>query len=79
MVESGVITPNGDGSKAALVYGQMNEPGAGAGVALAGLTLVFSRPEGQDVLFYEYFRLHKRVQVSALLGKIPSMLVINLL
>ena len=40
MVESGVITPNGKGSKAALVYGQMNEPpGARARVGLTGLTL----------------------------------------
>ena len=40
MVESGVITPNKEGSKAALVYGQMNEPpGARARVALTGLTL----------------------------------------
>ena len=26
MIESGVIKPDGKGSKAALVYGQMNEP-----------------------------------------------------
>ena len=41
MVESGVIKENGEeGSKAALVYGQMNEPpGARARVALTGLTL----------------------------------------
>ena len=40
MVESGVIVPDGPGSKAALVYGQMNEPpGARARVALTGLTL----------------------------------------
>ena len=40
MVESGVIKTDGEGSKAALVYGQMNEPpGARARVALSGLTL----------------------------------------
>ena len=39
MMESGVIQPDGD-SKAALVYGQMNEPpGARARVGLTGLTL----------------------------------------
>ena len=38
MIESGVIDLEGDGSKAALVYGQMNEPpGARARVALTGL------------------------------------------
>ena len=52
MVESGVITPNGDGSKAALVYGQMNEPpGARARVALTGLTLAeYFRDQGKKVL-----------------------------
>ena len=40
MIESGVIKPDGKGSKAALVYGQMNEPpGARARVALTGLTV----------------------------------------
>ncbi|MGY8960199.1 MAG: F0F1 ATP synthase subunit beta, partial [Alphaproteobacteria bacterium] len=54
MIESGVIVPDGD-SKAALVYGQMNEPpGARARVALTGLTLAeyFRDEEGQDVLFF---------------------------
>ena len=38
MIESGVIKPDASGSKAALVYGQMNEPpGARARVALTGL------------------------------------------
>ena len=38
MIESGVIKTNDKGSKAALVYGQMNEPpGARARVALSGL------------------------------------------
>ena len=54
MIESGVIQPDGD-SKAALVYGQMNEPpGARARVGLTGLTLAeyFRDEEGQDVLFF---------------------------
>ena len=29
MIDSGVIKPEGPGSKAALVYGQMNEPPRG--------------------------------------------------
>ena len=55
MIESGVIKPDGEGSKAALVYGQMNEPpGARARVALSGLTVAeyFRDQEGQDVLFF---------------------------
>merc|ERR1712012_1304630 len=43
------------GSKAALVYGQMNEPpGARARVALTGLTVAeyFRDEEGQDVLLF---------------------------
>src|SRR5581483_6763174 len=55
MMESGVIVPDGPGSKAALVYGQMNEPpGARARVGLSGLTLAeyFRDEEGQDVLFF---------------------------
>ena len=51
---SGVIKTDGKGSKAALVYGQMNEPpGARARVALTGLTVAeyFRDKEGQDVLF----------------------------
>ena len=55
MMESGVIQVDGPGSKAALVYGQMNEPpGARARVALSGLTLAeyFRDEEGQDVLFF---------------------------
>ena len=40
MIDSGVIKTDGEGSKAALVYGQMNEPpGARARVALTGLTV----------------------------------------
>ena len=55
MIESGVIKTEGKGSKAALVYGQMNEPpGARARVALTGLTVAeyFRDKEGQDVLFF---------------------------
>src|SRR5689334_8938149 len=55
MIESGVIKTDGPGSKAALVYGQMNEPpGARARVGLTGLTLAeyFRDDEGQDVLFF---------------------------
>ncbi|HEY4636620.1 MAG TPA: F0F1 ATP synthase subunit beta, partial [Rhodospirillales bacterium] len=55
MIESGVIKLDGEGSKAALVYGQMNEPpGARARVGLTGLTLAeyFRDQEGQDVLLF---------------------------
>ena len=78
MVESGVINPDGEGSKAALVYGQMNEPpGARARVALTGLTLAeyFRDEEGQDVLLFvdNIFRFTQAgSEVSALLGRIPS-------
>lgn len=78
MMESGVIQLDGDNSKAALVYGQMNEPpGARARVALTGLTLAeyFRDEEGQDVLFFvdNIFRFTQAgSEVSALLGRIPS-------
>ena len=78
MIESGVIKPEGTGSKAALVYGQMNEPpGARARVALSGLTVAeyFRDQEGQDVLFFvdNIFRFTQAgSEVSALLGRIPS-------
>jgi len=78
MMESGVIKPDGNGSKAALVYGQMNEPpGARARVALTGLTVAeyFRDKEGQDVLFFvdNIFRFTQAgSEVSALLGRIPS-------
>ena len=78
MVESGVIKTDGEGSKAALVYGQMNEPpGARSRVALTGLTLAeyFRDEEGQDVLFFvdNIFRFTQAgSEVSALLGRIPS-------
>jgi len=78
MIESGVIKTDGPGSKAALVYGQMNEPpGARSRVALTGLTLAeyFRDEEGQDVLFFvdNIFRFTQAgSEVSALLGRIPS-------
>jgi len=77
MIDSKVINLEGD-SKAALVYGQMNEPpGARARVALTGLTLAeyFRDQEGQDVLFFvdNIFRFTQAgAEVSALLGRIPS-------
>ncbi|HLG87717.1 MAG TPA: F0F1 ATP synthase subunit beta [Alphaproteobacteria bacterium] len=77
-IESGVIKVDGPGSKAALVYGQMNEPpGARARVGLTGLTLAeyFRDVENQDVLFFvdNIFRFTQAgSEVSALLGRIPS-------
>jgi len=77
MIESGVINLDGE-SKAALVYGQMNEPpGARARVALTGLTQAeyFRDAEGQDVLLFvdNIFRFTQAgSEVSALLGRIPS-------
>jgi F-type H+-transporting ATPase subunit beta len=77
-IESGVIKLDGPGSKAALVYGQMNEPpGARSRVALTGLTLAeyFRDVENQDVLFFidNIFRFTQAgSEVSALLGRIPS-------
>ncbi len=78
MIDSGVIDLKGDQSKAALVYGQMNEPpGARARVALSGLTQAeyFRDQEGQDVLLFidNIFRFTQAgSEVSALLGRIPS-------
>ncbi|CUA92789.1 F0F1 ATP synthase subunit beta [Pannonibacter indicus] len=78
MIESGVNKKGGgEGSKAALVYGQMNEPpGARARVALTGLTVAeHFRDQGQDVLFFvdNIFRFTQAgSEVSALLGRIPS-------
>ena len=78
MISSGVIDLEGTASKAALVYGQMNEPpGARARIALTGLTLAeyFRDMEGQDVLFFidNIFRFTQAgSEVSALLGRIPS-------
>jgi F-type H+-transporting ATPase subunit beta len=81
MIESGVNKdprkgPT-DGSKCALVYGQMNEPpGARARVGLSGLTVAeYFRDQGQDVLFFvdNIFRFTQAgSEVSALLGRIPS-------
>jgi F-type H+-transporting ATPase subunit beta len=65
-------------SKAALIYGQMNEPpGARARVALSALTVAeyFRDDEGQDVLLFvdNIFRFTQAgSEVSALLGRIPS-------
>jgi len=78
MIESGVIKTDGPGSKAALVYGQMNEPpGARARVGLTGLTVAeyFRDEENQDVLLFvdNIFRFTQACsEVSALLGRIPS-------
>ena len=81
MCDAGVIKlneGNTEGSKVALVYGQMNEPpGARARVALSGLTLAeyFRDEQGQDVLFFvdNIFRFTQAgAEVSALLGRIPS-------
>jgi F-type H+-transporting ATPase subunit beta len=78
MIASGVIDLNKKGSKASLVYGQMNEsPGARARVALTGLTVAeYFRDEAhQDVLLFidNIFRFTQAgSEISALLGRIPS-------
>jgi F-type H+-transporting ATPase subunit beta len=81
MIESGVNKDpskgSTDGSKCALIFGQMNEPpGARARVALTGLTVAeYFRDQGQDVLFFvdNIFRFTQAgSEVSALLGRIPS-------
>jgi len=72
MKESGVLP------KAALVFGQMNEPpGARARVALSALTVAeyFRDDEGKDVLLFidNIFRFTQaNSEVSALLGRMPS-------
>ncbi len=83
-LDAGVIAKDAEGnaisegSKVALVYGQMNEPpGARARVALSGLAIAeyFRDEEGQDVLFFidNIFRFTQAgSEVSALLGRIPS-------
>jgi F-type H+-transporting ATPase subunit beta len=83
-LEAGVIAKDAEGnatsegSKVALVFGQMNEPpGARARVALSGVTMAeyFRDIEGQDVLFFvdNIFRFTQAgSEVSALLGRIPS-------
>ncbi|HVZ69933.1 MAG TPA: F0F1 ATP synthase subunit beta [Rhizomicrobium sp.] len=83
MIESNVnVDPrkkgSAEGSKCALVYGQMNEPpGARARVALTGLSVAeyFRDVEGKDVLLFidNIFRFTQAgSEVSALLGRIPS-------
>jgi F-type H+-transporting ATPase subunit beta len=81
MIDAGVIKlgeNTTEGSKVALIYGQMNEPpGARARVGLSGLTVAeyFRDEEGQDVLFFvdNIFRFTQAgAEVSALLGRIPS-------
>ena len=81
MIESGVNKDphkgSVEGSKCALVYGQMNEPpGARARVGLSGLTVAeYFRDQGQDVLFFvdNIFRFTQAgSEMSALLGRIPS-------
>ena len=69
-------------SKAAFVFGQMNEPpGARARVALSGLTLAEyyrdgdGKGKGRDILFFidNIFRFTQAgSEVSALLGRMPS-------
>ena len=77
MVTSKVIDLEGDESRCALVYGQMNEPpGARARVGLTGLTIAeYFRDQGKDVLLFvdNIFRFTQACsEVSALLGRIPS-------
>jgi F-type H+-transporting ATPase subunit beta len=78
MIESGVNKAGGgQGSRCALVFGQMNEPpGARARVALSGLTIAeHFRDQGKDILFFvdNIFRFTQAgSEVSALLGRIPS-------
>src|ERR1700722_9005300 len=81
MIESGVNKDphkgSVEGSKCALVYGQMNEPpGARARVGLSGLTVAeYFRDQGQDVLFFvdNIVRFTQAgSEMSALLGRIPS-------
>ncbi len=81
MIESGVNKDpkkgSTEGSKCALIFGQMNEPpGARARVGLSGLTVAeYFRDQGQDVLFFvdNIFRFTQAgSEVSALLGRIPS-------
>lgn len=80
MMESEVLAPNGnwEDSRAALVYGQMNEPpGARARVGLSALTIAeyFRDEGGRDVLLFidNIFRFTQAgSEVSALLGRVPS-------
>ena len=78
MQESKLSDGNPVISRAALVYGQMNEPpGARARVGLTGLTVAeyFRDEEGKDVLLFidNIFRfVQANSEVSALLGRMPS-------
>jgi F-type H+-transporting ATPase subunit beta len=78
MQESKLSDGNPVISRAALVYGQMNEPpGARARVGLSALTVAeyFRDDEGKDVLLFidNIFRfVQANSEVSALLGRMPS-------
>jgi F-type H+-transporting ATPase subunit beta len=78
MMDSKLDTGDSVLSKAALVFGQMNEPpGARARVGLSALTVAehFRDEQGQDVLLFidNIFRFTQAgSEVSALLGRIPS-------
>jgi F-type H+-transporting ATPase subunit beta len=78
MKESKLSDGNPVISRAALVYGQMNEPpGARARVGLTALTVseYFRDEEGKDVLLFidNIFRfVQANSEVSALLGRMPS-------
>jgi len=78
MTDDGLPIVETEGSRVALVYGQMNEPpGARARVALSALTIAehFRDQENQDVLLFvdNIFRFTQAgSEVSALLGRIPS-------
>ena len=78
MQESKLSDGNPVISRAALVYGQMNEPpGARARVGLAALTVAeyFRDEEGKDVILFidNIFRfVQANSEVSALLGRMPS-------
>ena len=80
MLEAKVLRTSGnwEESKAALIYGQMNEPpGARSRVGLSALTVAeyFRDEMGQDVLLFidNIFRfVQAGSEVSALLGRIPS-------
>ena len=78
MNDQGLPIVDTEGSRVALVYGQMNEPpGARARVALSALTIAehFRDQENQDVLLFvdNIFRFTQAgSEVSALLGRIPS-------
>jgi F-type H+-transporting ATPase subunit beta len=78
MNDDGLPIIDTEGSRVALVYGQMNEPpGARARVALSALTVAeyFRDDAGQDVLLFidNIFRFTQAgSEISALLGRIPS-------